>query len=535
MNGVPITYTAKNRKTGELVTAKCFLKEHPLFASSEPEALRKLDAPPLPRFIAEYGNERMRCVLREYIRGESLAECCERQTMDSDRARETGIALCGQLKTLHEARIIHRDVKPQNIILREDGKPVLIDFGIARVSTEKQQDTVLLGTQGFAPPEQYGFARTDERSDIYSLGMLLHWMLHGNTEPPKSAETPLEKVILRMTSFDPEKRYGSAEKARKALEGTRPQKRRRQGFRIGIAAVMSVAILALGILGILRGRTERIPFLEPMIEKAARLNLGLGENEPLTRKRLEDVRGIYIAADTACASADEFFPAVNRWYMETEREHGQVKSLEDLRMMPFAEEVCVAGQQLTDISALAGLENLRRAELKHNEIEDISPLSGLKHLTSVGINDNPVQDIRPLLDCPALAFLDLCDVRNYDPTVIGELGNLDYLDLSNPTDSYRYLGTKAVLGLRLSWTGLSDLKDLAGITRLEELEIDHTAVSDLTPLQAHTGLKKLNLTGTPVTDLSPLENLPSLETVTLSRYMKPLAEKRTWSFEIQYQ
>ena len=148
----------------------------------------------------------------------------------------------------------------------------------------------------------------------------------------------------------------------------------------------------------------------------------------------------------------------------------------------------------------------------------------MDHLTSVGINDNPVRDISPLTECPNLALLDLCDVRSYDPAVIAQLGNFDFLDISNPTESYRFLDGKSILDLRIAWSGLDDLHFLDHVSRLERLEIDHTDVPDLSPLALHKGLKVLKLAGLPVRDLSVLLELPQLEEVYLSEEMRSAAE-----------
>ena len=175
-------------------------------------------------------------------------------------------------------------------------------------------------------------------------------------------------------------------------------------------------------------------------------------------------------------------------------------------------------------------------EFKHNSIQDISPLAGKVHLSSVGLNENPVRDLSPLLECPELAFLDLCNVHNYDPEIISRLGNFSYLDIANATESYRYLGRKSIHALSLAWSGLTELTDLDGVTHLEDLEISHTAVRDLSPLTIHTGLKHLKMAAVPVKDLSPLLELPLLETVTLSPEMEPLVEGLEGrQFEVLYE
>lgn len=531
------TLLARRRADGGLATVKCFFAGFPLYDQSEPEALRKLNMPPLPRFLGEYKNNQMRCVLHQYVEGETLAAQAARRSFTEAEIVEIGVRLCDQLRALHSADppIIHRDVKPQNIIIREDGSPVLIDFGISRSQSKKETDTTVFGTRGFAPPEQYGYAQTDARSDIYSLGVVLNWLLHGAAEPIQNAGTPLEKVLQRMTAFDPRRRYASAAQAKQALLGALSLRRRRALLGIA-AAALAIVLLGLFLLPNAVKAVKRAAFSSSLAAEAARLNLGLAEGEAVTYDLLPRIKGIYIVADTAYGDADAFYAAVNAWYAAGRPTRGGMKDLADLAQMPNLEQVCVAAQELTDISALAGLKNLNKVEFKHNYIQDISVLAGMDRLTYVGINDNPVRDISPLVQCPGLRFLDLCDVRSYDPAVIGELGNFDYLDIANPTESYRYLGRKSIKSLSLAWSGLTTLEDLRGVTLLEDLEIGHTAVSDLTPITAHSGLRRLRMAAVPVKSLEPLLLLPMLESVTISRDMEPLVEELgTPPFEINYE
>jgi internalin A len=120
---------------------------------------------------------------------------------------------------------------------------------------------------------------------------------------------------------------------------------------------------------------------------------------------------------------------------------GTMTSLEDLKMLPNLRVFCAAAEQITDISQLASLPGLIQVELRINDVTDISPLSGLYNLPYVGLNSNPVADISPLSGCPSLQVLDLCGVTgNYDGSVLTQLGDLEFLDISNRTDSYKYLG-----------------------------------------------------------------------------------------------
>ena len=87
--------------------------------------------------------------------------------------------MCKALWVLHSLGAVHRDVKPENIILR-GSEAVLIDFDAARLyKPEESGDTQVLGTTGFAAPEQYGLSQTDRRADIYAVGILMNVMLTG--------------------------------------------------------------------------------------------------------------------------------------------------------------------------------------------------------------------------------------------------------------------------------------------------------------------------------------------------------------------
>jgi hypothetical protein len=123
--------------------------------------------------------------------------------------------------------VIFRDLKPANIILTPEGRPMLVDFGIARVFRQGAgQDTRALGTPGYAAPEQYGRGQSDHRTDLYALGATLHHCLSGHDPgenpfqfgPLSKIPGQLEQVILRAVSLRPEDRFQSATDVRQALE-----------------------------------------------------------------------------------------------------------------------------------------------------------------------------------------------------------------------------------------------------------------------------------------------------------------------------
>lgn len=178
--------------------------KHPVY-----EILRDNPHAGLPELKEIVISEDSTIIIEEYIEGQSAGsvDLSERQF------RQIVRELCSVLEFLHGRGIIHRDIKPSNILLARDGHVRLIDFDAARMPREgKEQDTSLLGTRGFAPPEQYGFAQTDERTDIYSLGITLEQLL-----PEKSRNSRYRKILRKCTNLDPDKRYQSVGQLRRAF------------------------------------------------------------------------------------------------------------------------------------------------------------------------------------------------------------------------------------------------------------------------------------------------------------------------------
>lgn len=169
-------------------------------------------------------------VVTEFIDGRTLGELV--RDMGASERLATGImpALCDavfELHTLLDPPLIHRDLKPSNVIVRSDGRPFVIDFGIARAWDGKADaDTVRFGTRAYAPPEQFGFGQTDARSDVYALGKLALFCATGGegTGPADEADlrrrglsAPLSEVIARATAFDPARRFSGARALGRAL------------------------------------------------------------------------------------------------------------------------------------------------------------------------------------------------------------------------------------------------------------------------------------------------------------------------------
>lgn len=166
-----------------------------------------ISCPNLPQImeVAEIGG--MVAVLEEYIQGDSLAYLLEGALFTPAEARKITLQLCNALWVLHKLGAVHRDIKPENVIVR-GSEAVLIDFDASRIfKSENNSDTRILGTTGYAAPEQYGITQTDERADIYSVGVLLNIMLTGKHPSKELASGRLGGIVQKCTMVNPKKRY----------------------------------------------------------------------------------------------------------------------------------------------------------------------------------------------------------------------------------------------------------------------------------------------------------------------------------------
>lgn len=151
-------------------------------------------------------------VLEEFIDGITVADVLEQGKYTYHGAKKIIEGIAFALLALHDMGIVHRDIKPENIMVTPKGEVKLIDFNAARMyQNKKQKDTVVLGTIGYAPPEQYGVSQSNEKSDIYSLGVLLNVMLTGVHPSKKLAKGKAGKIVLKCTQIDPNHRYQNIE------------------------------------------------------------------------------------------------------------------------------------------------------------------------------------------------------------------------------------------------------------------------------------------------------------------------------------
>jgi len=179
--------------------------------------LSKIRCPHIPVVyeVAQKGDQVL--VLEEYIVGDTLQSLLSCGPLEPRQVRDISSQLCDALWVLHKLELIHRDIKPENVMLR-GRDTILIDFDASRLyNKEKSSDTQVLGTVGYAPPEQYGISQTDPRSDIYSLGVLMNVMLTGVHPSVKMASGRMGFIIRRCTMTNTKQRFNNILQVRALL------------------------------------------------------------------------------------------------------------------------------------------------------------------------------------------------------------------------------------------------------------------------------------------------------------------------------
>lgn len=171
----------------------------------------------LPKTLEVAAWEGKNIVLEEFIAGDTLDFLLRDSLFSVEETRQIILQICRALWVLHSMGAVHRDIKPENVILRGTDT-VLIDFDAARLyKPEHGNDTEILGTTGFAAPEQYGLSQSDIRTDIYSIGILINVMLTGEHPSKKLADGRMGRVVEHCTRVNPQKRYKNVLRLMEAL------------------------------------------------------------------------------------------------------------------------------------------------------------------------------------------------------------------------------------------------------------------------------------------------------------------------------
>ncbi len=449
-----------------------------------------------------------------------------RQAVDAVVQAATG------LEYIHQQGLVHRDVKPANLMLDAGGTVKVLDLGLARIADDHPDDPLtgtrmLLGTRDYLAPEQARDARTaDQRADIYGLGCTLYFLLTGAppypaaddvagllahqlapiprlraTRPEVSAQ--VEAVCRRMMAKDPAARPADMAQVirhlRRAARASRSPRRLLGLAAAGVAGLV-LASLVIPAVGTLAGWVKNAPRSPsnrpggsgPLVSgpseqmravswRLRQLNPGFDGDIPfevegdMVRKvtvradRLIDLSPLRVLTDLRVLKCEGTYP--NR---------APLNSLRPLRGLPLV-ELSVADTDVRDLGPLTGMA-LEKLSLRNTEVSSLAPLAGMK-LTELDCTGTRVADLTPLQGMP------LSRLEAYN-TPARDLGPLAGAPLTS---------------LNVGRTRVRDLTPLKGAP-LHTLLCDHTAVTDLTPLKGMP-LKLVRCEGSGVTDLTPLRGL----------------------------
>ncbi len=254
--GTSSVYLVTDRHIGRMLAMKVMDRKaygSLRFARSEIESLRRVRFSLFPAIHDAFTDDANIYIVSDYVRGRSLWEICRGRGIGTDRALAITQSICQALSYLHnmDKPMLYLDLKPDNIIIDDEGLPHMIDFGIAGWLAGKH---VPVGTVGYSPPEQYlRDSRMDARTDIYALGMTYYAIRHGIPPDPAKGQEDIahshilkrsEKTFLKKcTASAMEDRYNDADEVLKQIRHIRsnPQRIRKKIVIIAVASGILIA------------------------------------------------------------------------------------------------------------------------------------------------------------------------------------------------------------------------------------------------------------------------------------------------------
>lgn len=345
----------------------------------------------LPGIFSAGWREGYFVVEEEYVAGVSLQEMLDGGArMSSERTLDLTLKICRAAGVLHSRGFIHRDIKPEHVLLTAEGRVVLIDLDASmRILPEKKNDTQLLGTAMYAAPEQFGLSRSDERTDIYALGILMNEMLTG--EHPaviRYQDGPLAEIIERCTRMNPAERYQTVadlEQVLQRLAGSLQAKKRKKPAMMLAGAVLCAVIGLFALMPQQEAPGETLPMYGDKSHKYdLYYNFRIGsQSRPLytdTNMLVDQTWKVY--ADSNVGVVEGWSPRYEGWTVSSEGcnigETGYIHAEKDGKHYTIA--VQVQGEPMSAYSRLPSKNNLTEGYLQPEE-EPGFPYPGVVNLS----------------------------------------------------------------------------------------------------------------------------------------------------------
>lgn len=420
--------------------ARCVLKELPAQSEAIYRSISQLPPQEGLMRVREVFAQGERCVaVCDYAEGRTLDELLNSgRTFPVAELRSIVTQLCSAIGHLHRYGIIHRDVAPKNIILDGALRLTLIDYDISRrYSGNRGQDTTLYGTEGFAPPEQYGFRETAFTADIYALGMVMKLLLNACPDCPAAQEVLLRRVAAKCTRFVPNRRYRSAGAVRRAVSRSR----------FAVPAVFAGGAAALVLAGaaavlLLQNYGENVP---PEIPQAS--VGGSAETAAVTRARTASVTTVGAAIPTEKTAP------------ETQTSAAQTAAT---TLAQTSEPAATTAQTIVTTAQTAATTTQTTAATAHTTAPAEIPQEHLPHELHKSDEDNPDKMTVTTQLNERGFYEDYFDYVFYDdPAVHGEWSFCTYLPVealnsaltADYIKSYNYIGETSLYSLALGDNG----------------------------------------------------------------------------------
>ena len=551
--GSGITYEAEETSTGHRVALKELSlrglsdwKKLSLF-EREAQVLAELDHPAIPKYVEYFqidtADDRFFYIAQELVEGTSLAHLVAAgKRFSEDEVQCIAWAILQVLQYLHELNppVIHRDIKPQNIIRREDGYIFLVDFGAVQTVYRHTVafGSTIVGTYGYMAPEQFQ-GQAFPATDLYGLGTtLLNLLTHKQPAdfPQKRLKYNFRPYIRVSEAFadwldkvlEPlvEDRCDSAETALSALplyalkkdEGKADLKTRSNRSRpalsqpikagetllqsqqqttlgktiraVGVASGLGVGLLWIALVGPIGPASKTsADIFEAMGKPAREVKLAEPDTSVLS---------------TNSGMFETFYDwCINKAYLPIQAH----LTVERLQAHVDTQDCNTAASRLTNLDELdfqdgtielaivATLTNLTSLELSNTQVTDVAPLTNLPNLRSLFLKNNPITDISALAQLTNLEFLHVRGSEILDVSPLANLSNLEMLDL----------------GINQ----IRDISPLANLSNLTRLYLDGNEIRDVLPLANLSNLIELSLDANGITDVSPLSSLTNLTLLSL--------------------
>lgn len=498
-------------------------------------------------------------LLRTYIEGKNLEEyVAEDPYLRPERQLEILEEICQAVARLHamDPVILHRDMKPQNLILDAGGHVHLIDFETAReYDGTKKKDTVFFGTEGSAAPEQYGYAQTDVRTDVFGIGKIAEYLYEEyQVGYDPLTEKRMQRIIKKATAFDPADRYQNVQALLLAIRNVRRQTERGENKWLKAVVAIESIVLLLVLAGAIFWGTgfqktknteeedyaaviaerqikqqdesaedlsdqtdsDEIVTLEgdPLLLQAIRETAGSNE---VTKRMLSGITRIAVIGDQIYTEETPVEDLENIVYQDGFNDgmvNGGITDLSVLTNLPNLKEVFLCNQKISDISPLQELP-IEGLYVCGNRIGDFSPVENMQELSTLYLVDNPVGKMPQLSGCTKLTRLALCgnDYETLDFLKGSSVCNLYAMGIYVEDESFEVLST--MQSLTELYTGSEQkqfYETLPELTELRTLSLwGGNFGTDLTIVSKLVNLQNLFVNDEFVTSLSGIENLQRLE------------------------